>query len=113
MCGPNKLCRVKINSETAEKSLAKHNNGICHGLIRETLSHEGMARSMVDFPRCHFNVDYAIFMIISILKGYLILKIAMFISLKSDRKRPRNRKWHVELAEMWSYILSSMYISVM
>ena len=24
----------------------------------------------------------------------------MFISLKSDRKRPRNRKWHVELAEM-------------
>ena len=88
MCGPNKLCRVKINSETAEKSLVKHNNGICYGLIRETLSHEGM----VDLPRCHFNVDYAIFMIISILKGYLIVKIAMFISLKSDHKRPRNRK---------------------
>ena len=96
MCGPNKLCRVKINPETAEKSLVKHNNGICYGLNRETLSHEGM----VDFPRCHFNVDYAIFMVISIFKGYLIVKIAMFISLKSDHKRPRNRKWHVELAEM-------------
>ena len=88
MCGPNKLCRVKINSETAEISIVKHNNGICNGLIRETLSHKGM----VDFPRCHFNVDYAIFMVISILKGYLIVKKAMFISLKSDRKRPRNRK---------------------
>ena len=44
MCGPNKLCRVKINHETAEKSLVKHNNGICYGLIRETLSHEGMLR---------------------------------------------------------------------
>ena len=88
MSGPKKLCRVKINPETAEKSLVKHNNGICYGLIRERLSHE----VMVDFPRCHFNVDYAIFMIISILKGYLIVKIAMFISLKSDRKRPRNRK---------------------
>ena len=87
MCGPNKLCRVKINPETAEKSLVKH-NGICYGLIQETLSHEGM----VDFPRCHLNVDYAIFMVISILKGSLIVKIAMFISLKSDRKRPRNRK---------------------
>ena len=85
MCGPNKLCRVKINPDTAEKSLVKHNNGICYGLIRETLSHEGM----VDFPRCHFNMDYAIFMVISILKGYLIVKIAMFISLKSDRKQPR------------------------
>ena len=90
MCGPNKLCRVKINPETAEKSLVKHNNGICYGLIRETLtlSHEGM----VDFPRCHFNVEYAIVMVIYILKGYLIVKIGMFISLKSDRKRPRNRK---------------------
>ena len=85
MCGPNKLCRVKINPEAAEKSLVKHNNGICYGLIRETLSHGGM----VDFPRCHFNMDYAIFMVISILKGYLIVKIAMLISLKSDRKRPR------------------------
>ena len=46
-----------------------------YGLIRETLSHEGM----VDFLLCHFNVDYAMFMIISILKGYLIVKIAMFI----------------------------------
>ena len=88
MCCPNELCRVKINPETAEKTLVKHNNGICYGLIRETLSQEGM----VDFLRCHFNVDYAMFMIISILKGYLIVKIAMFISLKSDRKRPRNRK---------------------
>ena len=52
------------------------------------LSHEGI----VDFLRCHFNVDYAMFMIIYILKGYLIVKIAMFILLKSDRKRPRNRK---------------------
>ena len=75
MCSPNKLCRVKINPETAEKTLVKHNNGICYGLIRETLSHEGM----VDFLLCHFNVDYAMFMIISILKGYLIVKIAMFI----------------------------------
>ena len=47
MCGPNKLCRVKINPETAEKSpLVKH-NGICYGLTWQTLSHEGM----VDFPR--------------------------------------------------------------
>ena len=38
MCGPNKLCRVKINPETAEKSLVKHNNGICYGLIRETVT---------------------------------------------------------------------------
>ena len=88
MCGPNKLYRVKINPEMAEKLLVKHNNGICYGLIRETLSHEGM----IDFPRCHFNVDYAIFMVISILKIYLIVKIAIFISLKSDRKRLRNRK---------------------
>ena len=96
MCGPNKLCCVKINSETAEKSLVKHNNGICYGLIRETLSRRhGRLPSLP--LQCGF---YAIFMIISILKGYLIVKIAMFISLKSDRKRPRNRKRHVELAEM-------------
>ena len=82
MCGPDELCRVKFNPETAEKTLVKHNNGICYGLIRET----------VDFLRCHFNVDYAMFMIISNLKGYLIVKTAMFISLKSDRKRPINRK---------------------
>ena len=73
MCVSNELCRVKINPETTEKTLVKHNNGICYSLIRETLSHEGM----VDFLRCHFNVDYAMFMIISILKGYLlIVKIA-------------------------------------
>ena len=46
----------------AEKSIVKHNNGIYYGLTRQTLSHE----DMVDFPRCHFNVDYAIFMIIYI-----------------------------------------------
>ena len=62
MSGPNKLCRVKINPESPEKSLVKHNNGICYGLTRQTLSYEGM----VEFARCHFNVDYAIFMIISI-----------------------------------------------
>ena len=62
MCDPNKFCRVKINPETAEKSLVKHNNGSCYGLTRQRLSHVGV----VDFPCCHFNVDYAIFMIISI-----------------------------------------------
>ena len=41
----------------AEKSLVKHNNGSCYGRTRQTLSHEGM----VNFPHCHFNVDYAIF----------------------------------------------------